>query len=98
MSKLSRKDCIALPVLTSLHLSRLRGRSYRIERCDMGGGNSLHTKSATRGDTPTPPARASFARLAPPQAGEGAHLLRGDHSTYSNHAHTPRYACLMVSV
>ena len=36
------------------HLSRLRGRSYRIERCDTGGGNSLYTNSATRGGTPTP--------------------------------------------
>jgi hypothetical protein len=36
------------------HLSRLRGRSYRIERCDTGGGNSLHTNSMTRGGTPTP--------------------------------------------
>ena len=28
----------------SLRLSRLRGRPYRIERCDTGGGSSLHTK------------------------------------------------------
>src|SRR5579872_3298553 len=89
MSNMSRKDCICSPVLASLHLSRLRGRSYRIERCDMGGG-SRHTKSATPGDTPT--------HNPPPQAGEGAHLLRGDYSTYSSHAHTPRYACLTVSV
>src|SRR6185437_16534841 len=38
----------------SFHLSRLRGRSHRIERCDAGGGNSLHTNSRTCGDTPTP--------------------------------------------
>ncbi len=36
------------------YLSRLRGRSDRIERCDPGGGSSLHTGSMTRGDTPTP--------------------------------------------
>src|SRR5437868_620895 len=36
-----------------LRLSRLRGRPYRIARCDTGGG-SLHTGSRTRGSTPTP--------------------------------------------
>src|SRR5690348_5668705 len=37
-----------------MHLSRLRGRSHRIGRYEAGGGNSLHTNSATRGDTPHP--------------------------------------------
>src|SRR4051812_1247 len=34
-----------------------------------GWGNSLHTNSLTRGDTPTPP--------SPARAGEGAQSLRG---------------------
>ena len=41
------------PATGAVHLSRLRGRSDRIARCDPGGG-SIHTNSVPRGDTPTP--------------------------------------------
>jgi hypothetical protein len=69
------------------YLSRLRGRSDRIARCDPGGGSSIHTGSVTRGDTPTiadAPHRRSSSRTAasgrlrpPPQAGEGGQSRRG---------------------
>src|SRR5260370_29605431 len=68
---------------TPLHLSRLRGRSHRIERCDAGGGNSLPTGSMTRGGTPTPAlprkcgrGSAVFARLA-----GRPHLISQRHSS-----------------
>src|SRR5579872_165397 len=89
MSNMSRKDCICSPVLASLHLSRLRGEVISHRKMRYGWGLSPYEEcDARRHPHPNPP----------PQAGEGAHLLCGDYSTYSSHAHTPRYACLTVSV
>ena len=41
-----------------------------------GWGKAFPSTSAFCGSTPTPTSRASFARLGPPQAGEGAHFRR----------------------
>src|SRR5947209_6907204 len=54
MSKMSRNACMAELILALFHLSRLRGRSHCIERCNAGGGNSLDTTRLTRGGTPSP--------------------------------------------
>src|SRR6476659_375588 len=53
------------------HLSRLRGRSPHSQSA-AGGGFTLRWADFQT-NAPSPTSRASFARLGPPQAGEGAH-------------------------
>src|SRR5579863_388847 len=99
MSKMSRNACMVDPCFAS-PLPLLSAEARLLAKADAGEVISHRKMRYGWGLSPYEEcdSRRHPHPNPPPHAGEGAHLLRGDYSSRSNHAYTPIYACLTVSV